>query len=207
MNEETPAALARVLPLFTFFDSHHAADVAEALVEHGLTQIEVVFRSAHAAAAIAAIREHTSLRVVAGTLISVDMVNIAREAGAHAGVAPHIDYEVLAHAQSIGFDFAPGIATPSEAYHATRAGASMVKVFPIASLGGPSYLKSLNAVYPNLRFIPSGGIGAGLIGDYLGLDSVSMVSGSWLSLSDAPQPVADSFSQAVAALVESVERA
>lgn len=207
MGEQTPGVLDRLLPLFTFSDFHHASDVAQVLVEHGFTQIEVAFRSQHAAAAITAIREHTSLRVVAGTLLSVDQVSTARDAGAHAGVAPHLDDEVLAHAQAVGFDFAPGIATPSEAYRAIGAGLMTVKVFPIASLGGPGYLKSLTAVYPELRFIPSGGVGADIIGDYLALDSVSMVSGSWLSLPKAGQPIGESFSQAVAALVEVVEQA
>lgn len=207
MGEETPGALARLLPLFTFADSRHASDVAQALEEHGLTQIEVALRSKHAETAIRAIRAHSSLRVVAGTLLSIDQLDTARDAGAHAGVAPHLDPEVLAHAQRVGFDFAPGIATPSEAHHAIRAGSTTVKVFPIASLGGPSYLKSLTAVYPNLSFIPSGGIGVAHIGDYLGLDFVSMVSGSWLSPPEAGKPVGEAFTAAVAGLVGAVEQA
>lgn len=184
-GESAQRARQRLLPLFTFADSRFARDVAHALFEHGFTHIEIAFRTPQAAASLEAIRDATPLRVVAGTLLSREHVDQAVAAGAHQGVSPHFDPAVLSHAQDIGFDFSPGVATPSEAFQAIQAGVSTVKVFPAATLGGPAFVRSLSAVYPHLSFIPSGGITPEDIADYLQVAQVSLVSGSWLA---APAP-------------------
>lgn len=179
-GESIRPGVDRLLPLFTFTDPSTAVEVADALSRAGFGHIEVAFRSVQAAEAIAAIRAAVEIRVVAGTLLTLENVDAARQAGAHAGVSPHWDEEILSHAQSVGFDFAPGVATPTEVFHALQAGVTTIKVFPAATLGGPGYLRALSAVYPSARFIPSGGIRSGDVPDYLALDTVSLVSGSWL---------------------------
>lgn len=81
--------------------------------------------------------------------------------GAHGGLSPHLDREVLEYCRDRGFPFVPGIATPSEAARALRAGATTLKVFPVEQLGGPSLIAALNSVYPEAAFIVSGGISQG----------------------------------------------
>jgi 2-dehydro-3-deoxyphosphogluconate aldolase/(4S)-4-hydroxy-2-oxoglutarate aldolase len=88
--------------------------------------------------------------------------------------------EVVAACRELGLPFFPGIATPSEVEQARRAGMRTVKVFPIAQLGGVSFLRAVSATYPDVRFLPSGGIDGKTLPEYLALPSVLACGGSWL---------------------------
>ena len=91
---------------------------------------------------------------------------------------------VVAAAHEIGLPFFPGVATPSELDRARGLGCRVVKVFPVSSLGGPAFLRSVAAPYPGMRFIPTGGINDRTIGQYLELPSVLACGASWLCAQD-----------------------
>jgi 2-dehydro-3-deoxyphosphogluconate aldolase / (4S)-4-hydroxy-2-oxoglutarate aldolase len=180
-QDDVIAKLARhrVLPL-AVLDADNAQSVGAALVQSGLPILEVTLRNRSALEAIRAARRVSGLCVGAGTVLSVDQAAAAFEAGAQFALAPGLNEEVVAHCRQLGLPFFPGIATATELDRACRLGLRVLKVFPIDSLGGPKFLRALSAVYPDVRFIPTGGIIATALTDYLDLPSVLACGGSWV---------------------------
>jgi 2-dehydro-3-deoxyphosphogluconate aldolase/(4S)-4-hydroxy-2-oxoglutarate aldolase len=170
-----------LMPLVSLRASDDPVAVAKAVEDGGVNTLEIAFRTDYAAEAIRLVRTHTSLRVIAGTVQSREEVDQAMTAGAHAGVSPHLDSDVLRYCQEQDFPFAPGIASPSEAAAALRLGATIVKVFPAKQLGGPEFLRALSDVYPDARFVVSGGVSLASLADYLAIEAVVSVSGSWMT--------------------------
>ena len=175
----------RIVPVTAFDDGDQAQDTARALIRGGVTCIEVTFRTAAAAEAIARAAEIDGLLVGAGTILSVEQLHSAVEAGARFGVAPCLNPDVVAAAQESGLPFFPGVATPTEIDRARELGIDTVKVFPAGLLGGPAFLKAMAAVYPDVGFIPTGGIDAASAPEYLAIPAVVAVGGSWIAPSDA----------------------
>jgi len=171
---------ARVLPVLTVTDLRTAAGACQALADAGLRCVEITYRTACADEAIAAASRIPGLVVGAGTVVDAEQVSAAVRAGARFGVAPGLSEDVVAAAREAGLPFFPGVATPSEADHARRLGCRVLKVFPAAPLGGPAFLRSVAAPFPGLRFIPTGGINAATIGQYLEVPAVVACGGSWL---------------------------
>ena len=180
--DEIRAALAscRVVPVATLEDPATAPAVVTALRAGGVDCIEVTFRHPRAAEAIEAAAAVDGVLVGAGTVISPEQVDEALAAGASFAVAPGLNQSVLERAQAVGLPFFPGVATPSEMERARVLGLSLVKVFPAEQLGGPAFLRAVAAVYPDLGFLPTGGIGPRNVGDYLALPAVVACGGSWL---------------------------
>lgn len=118
--------------------------------------------------------------VGAGTVLSPEQARAAFEAGAQFALAPGTSGEVVDCCRELGLPFFPGVATPTEIERARRLGRHTVKVFPIAQLGGVGFLRAVSATYPDVRFIPTGGIGPDSLADYLALESVVACGGSWL---------------------------
>jgi 2-dehydro-3-deoxyphosphogluconate aldolase/(4S)-4-hydroxy-2-oxoglutarate aldolase len=174
-------AEVRVVPVTSFETADQAQATGAALLRGGITCIEVTFRTSAAAAAIAQVRELDGLLVGAGTLLSAQQVREAFDAGAQFGVAPGTNLSVIETALELGLPFFPGVATPSEIEQARSLGIEIMKVFPAGPIGGPSFLKAVAAVYPEVRFIPTGGIDAGTVADYLAVPSVLAVGGSWIA--------------------------
>lgn len=170
-----------LMPLVSVRESDDISRLAQTLEQAGVNCLEIAFRTDFAPEAIRRITSTTTLRVFAGTLQSRGDVDTAIDAGAHGGLSPHLDREVLEYCRDRGFPFVPGIATPSEAARALRAGATTLKVFPVEQLGGPSLIAALNSVYPEAAFIVSGGISQQSVASYLEIDSVSSLSGSWMT--------------------------
>jgi 2-dehydro-3-deoxyphosphogluconate aldolase/(4S)-4-hydroxy-2-oxoglutarate aldolase len=174
-------AEVRVVPVTSFESADQARATGAALLRGGVTCIEVTFRTAAAAEAIAQVCELDGLLVGAGTLLSAQQVSDAVDAGAQFGVAPGTNPAVVQAARELGLPFFPGVATPSEIEQARSLGAEIMKVFPAGPIGGPSFLKAVAAVYPEVRFIPTGGIDAATVSDYLAVPSVLAVGGSWIA--------------------------
>lgn len=170
----------RFLPLVTVENADVAADYGQIAEESGLQILEVGFRTAQAHKAVAKLRSATDLIVVAGTLTSAHAVDLAIESGAHWGIAPNFDPEVLEHARRHKFQLVPGIATPSELGLAEKSGFSKVKLYPATQLGGVRYISALHAVFPEVELIPSGGISLEEVSLYLSTPGVTAVSGSWM---------------------------
>lgn len=170
-----------LMPLVSVLESDDLPELAAAVQQAGVNCLEIAFRTPHAADAIRRLTRSTTITVIAGTLQSRDEVDQAIAAGAHGGVSPHFDPDVLQYCLNQGFPFAPGIATPSEAASALRGGATSLKVFPVEQLGGPSFIEALHGVYPQATFIVSGGISEHTMAGYLAIDSVVSLSGSWMT--------------------------
>lgn len=176
---------ARVLPVLKLDDAGRATAIADALVAGGVPTVEVTLRTEAGAEAIAALAGRTDITVGAGTVLTPEQVDRVADAGAEFVVSPGFDPDVVARTLQRGLLPVPGIATPSELQAALRAGLDLVKVFPVAVLGGPSMLGALAAPFPGVRFLPSGGITLQTAPDYLALPTVLAVGGSWMVPADA----------------------
>jgi 2-dehydro-3-deoxyphosphogluconate aldolase/(4S)-4-hydroxy-2-oxoglutarate aldolase len=170
----------RILPVVTVDDPTQAEHVGRALVAGGIACMEIAFRSEAARNAVARAAEIEGLLVGAGTILSSAQAEAAHAAGAAFAVAPGTNDDVVEACAGLGLPFFPGVATPSEIERARSLGRRTLKVFPAAQLGGPSFLRAVTATYPEVRFLPTGGIGPENLVEYLAVPSVLAVGGSWL---------------------------
>ncbi|MFF2269002.1 bifunctional 4-hydroxy-2-oxoglutarate aldolase/2-dehydro-3-deoxy-phosphogluconate aldolase [Cellulosimicrobium cellulans] len=174
-------ARARVVPVVVVDDAEQGVLVAGALRDGGLPVAEVTFRTAGARAAIEAIaREVPDVLVGAGTVVNAAQVDEAVEAGARFLVSPGLSAAVVRRAQELGVPVLPGVATPSDVIAALDLGLDAVKLFPANVVGGPAAVKAFSAPFPGLRFVPTGGVSAANLLDYLALPSVLAAGGSWM---------------------------
>lgn len=145
-----------------------ALEAASVLVANGITGIEITFTTPDAAMAIEkCVERHGAEALIgAGTILTTDQVSAAQEAGAHFLVSPGTD-DVVANAMvATGLLTMTGVLSPSEIMQATRRGVHVMKVFP-GSLGGPDYLAALRGPFPDLKFMPTGGVTATNLGEWL----------------------------------------
>jgi 2-dehydro-3-deoxyphosphogluconate aldolase / (4S)-4-hydroxy-2-oxoglutarate aldolase len=171
----------RIVPVLTVESADDAERACEALVAGGLTSVEITFRTDAAAAAIRRASRIDGLLVGAGTVLSVEQLHAALDAGAKFAVAPSTNPAVVAEAQRAGLPFVPGAATPTEIEHARSLGCDIVKIFPASLVGGPAFIKAVSAVFPDVQFVPTGGITAENVGEYLALPSVLACGGTWIT--------------------------
>jgi 2-dehydro-3-deoxyphosphogluconate aldolase/(4S)-4-hydroxy-2-oxoglutarate aldolase len=173
-------ARARVVPVASLDHGEQAEATARALQRGGVDCIEVTFRTAAALEAIRAARTVPGVLVGAGTVLSPQQAAEAAEAGADFAVAPGTNPSVVAACGELGLPFFPGVATPSEIETARALGRTTLKLFPAAQAGGTGFIRAVSATYPDVRFLPTGGIGRDTAPEYLALPSVLAVGGSWL---------------------------
>lgn len=170
-----------VVPVVEITDARQAATLARTLLEAGLPCLEVTMRTAVALEAIRVIRrECPGMLLGAGTVRSPLMAEAAVHAGASFLVAPGFHPSVVDRALEIGVTIIPGVCTPTEIDLALDRGFSTLKFFPAEVAGGTRFLRAVDAVYPEARFIPTGGIEPGNLGDYLKLRNVLACGGSWM---------------------------
>ncbi len=170
----------RIVPVVVCSDAGRAEALGEALVRGGLPIAEVTFRTAAAVATITALARRDDLLVGAGTVLSVEQVERAAEAGARFIVSPGLDADVVRRSQALGLDVLPGCVTPSEIMAARRLGISTVKFFPAGSYGGATTIAALSAPFGDVRFVPTGGVSLANLADYLGQKCIPAVGGSWM---------------------------
>jgi 2-dehydro-3-deoxyphosphogluconate aldolase/(4S)-4-hydroxy-2-oxoglutarate aldolase len=173
-------AVVRVVCVLTVSDADDAERACRALLAGGLTAVEITFRTAAAGEAIRRVADIDGLLVGAGTVLGPEQLSSAVESGARFAVAPGTNDAVVKEAARAGVPFVPGVATPSEIEHARALGCRVLKVFPASLVGGPAFVKAMSAVYPDVRFVPTGGIGPDNLSDYLALPSVLACGGSWV---------------------------
>jgi 2-dehydro-3-deoxyphosphogluconate aldolase/(4S)-4-hydroxy-2-oxoglutarate aldolase len=172
---------ARLLPVVVLDDGAQAVPLALALLAGGLPVAEVTFRTSAAGEAIRRIAaEVPGVLVGAGTVLTPDQVRAARAAGARFLVTPGFNPAVVQAAIDEGLPIVPGINNPSGVEQAMAAGLSTVKFFPAEPSGGVAFLKALTGPYPDMRFVPTGGIGPGNLRSYLALPAVLACGGSWM---------------------------
>ena len=179
---------AGVVAVLVIDDANDAVLLARALLSGGVDVMELTLRTPAALDALRAIRrEVPEMTAGIGTILTVDQLHAAREAGAAFGVSPGCNPLLLAAAREAGFPFGPGIATPSDIEVALQHGAKLLKFFPAEQLGGLAYLRAIAAPYAHLglRYIPLGGLTAANAGTYLDDPLIAAIGGSWIAPRDA----------------------
>ena len=173
-----------IIPIVALDEPGTILPLAEALASGGLPLVEITFRTRVAAEAIRLLaRERPDMLIGAGTVLTVDTLAQARDAGARFAVAPGLNPKVVRAAKRMGMPFIPGVATPSEVEQAVSLECELLKFFPAEALGGVAMLAALYAPYAHLGlgFIPTGGVNESNLETYLRSDAVIAVGGTWLA--------------------------
>jgi 2-dehydro-3-deoxyphosphogluconate aldolase/(4S)-4-hydroxy-2-oxoglutarate aldolase len=181
---KTFEALSRigVVPVITIDRPQDAVPLARALLNGGIGCAEITFRTASAEEAIQRIGgECHEMLVGAGTVLTVQQAEQAIRAGAQYIVAPGFDAAVVEWCLGNGVPVLPGVATPTEINMALARGVKLLKFFPAEEIGGVRMLKALRAPYQEVQFIPTGGINARNLAEYLALPNVVACGGSWMA--------------------------
>jgi 2-dehydro-3-deoxyphosphogluconate aldolase/(4S)-4-hydroxy-2-oxoglutarate aldolase len=163
-------------------DPEGARRAVDALVDAGVLGIEVTYSTPDAAAVIAAVGEDHggSALVGAGTITSAAQASEAAAAGARFLVSPGLDDGIIAAMLATGLTTMAGALTATEVMRATRLGVDVVKLFP-GSLGGPSYLRSLRGPFPDVPFMPTGGVSADNVDDWFAAGAIAVGAGGELA--------------------------
>lgn len=170
-----------IVPVVVINRVADAAPLAKALCEGGLPCAEVTFRTAAAKDAIREMSEkYPEMLIGAGTVLSVEQVIQAVEAGAKFIVSPGFDPEVVDYCLSQDIPVFPGVITPSEICQAVKRGMNVVKFFPAEPFGGAETIKALSAPFKGLSFMPTGGINLQNMESYLRCPSIIACGGSWM---------------------------
>lgn len=170
----------RVVPVVVLHDAGPAGDLGAALAAGGIPVAEVTFRTAAAAAVLRRMAERDDLLVGAGTVLTPDQVDLAHDCGARFVVSPGLSAGVVHRCQEIGLPVLPGTSTATEVMQALALGVDTVKLFPAEQCGGVGMIRALAAAFPQVRFVPTGGISVETAPAYLDLPSVLAVGGSWM---------------------------
>lgn len=170
-----------IVPVIALDDVKDAEPLAKALVEGGLPCAEVTFRTAAAEESIRIMSsKFPELLVGAGTVLTTEQVDRAVNAGAKFIVSPGLNPKVVAYCVEKGIPVTPGCANPSDVEQAIELGLEVVKFFPAEAAGGLNMIKSMAAPYVNMKFMPTGGINASNICNYLDFGKIIACGGSWM---------------------------
>ena len=178
-------AACGVVPVVVLEDAAQAVPTAKALLKGGINAMEITFRTAAAKACIAKVAAEVPEMIVgAGTVVNVQQVHDAVEAGAKFLVSPGSDAEVIAEAIKLGVPITPGVVTPSEIMIGLKLGLKVFKFFPAENYGGLKTIKALSGPFPQIRFIPTGGINQNNAAEYFKNPKILAVGGSWMCTKD-----------------------
>ena len=183
-------SLAPVIPVLIIDDVAHARPIAEALVAGGLPVLEVTLRTPVALDAISEMTKVEGAVVGAGTVLNERDLDASLQAGARFIVSPGLTEKLGKKAIASGIPFLPGIATAGDIMRGLDIGLSRFKFFPATAIGGIPALKALAAPFRQCRFCPTGGITQATAPDWLALDAVPCVGGSWLVPPGRPDALA-----------------
>ena len=170
----------RLIPVVALDRAEDAEPMADALCAGGLRCAEITLRTDAALDSIQALAGREEFLIGAGTVHSAEQAKAAVEAGAQFVVTPGFNPRTVMWCQENQVPVFPGIATPTDLELALEHGVETVKFFPAETLGGVNTLKAFSGPYGQMRFIPTGGIHAGNLADYLALPSVLACGGSWM---------------------------
>ena len=173
-----------VVPVVVLEDAKDAVPLAKALVEGGLPCAEVTFRTEAAEESIRLMAEQfPDMLVGAGTVLTKEQVDAAA-AGARFIVSPGFDPEIVDYCLKKEIPVYPGCVSPSEVAQAVKRGLKVVKFFPAEPAGGLPMIKAMAAPYAGLKFMPTGGINAKNLEEYLSCDKIICCGGSWMVKGD-----------------------
>ncbi len=171
-----------VVPVMVIESLDDAVPLAKALVEGGLKVLEITLRTEPALEAIRAIKEAVPDAIVgAGTIINVETLQASIDAGAEFIVTPGSTPAIIDAALAAGIPILPGVNTPSEAMVLLEKGITAMKFFPAEAAGGIPMLKAIAGPLPQIQFCPTGGVSPVNAPDYLALNNVACVGGSWMA--------------------------
>jgi 2-dehydro-3-deoxyphosphogluconate aldolase/(4S)-4-hydroxy-2-oxoglutarate aldolase len=186
---------AGIIPIVVIEDPSKAVQLGRTVLDSGLDLIEITMRTQRAMEAIRILtKELPGMLVGAGTVFSVPVAKEALSAGASFIVSPHLDEEIVAYCARKKVVCIPGVFTPSEVQRAIKAATVgrqvrsvkdlplVVKIFP-ASTGGPGHITAMKAVFPDVRFLPLGGVNAGNLAEYIKAGAWA-VGGTWICKKD-----------------------
>ena len=174
-----------IVPVIKLDDAKDAKPLAKALCDGGLPCAEVTFRTACAAEAIKIMTtDFPEMLVGAGTVLTIEQVDAAVTAGAKFIVSPGLNPKIVKYCVDKGIPVTPGTSNPSDIEQAIELGLDVVKFFPAEAAGGINMIKAMAAPYVNIKFMPTGGINANNITNYLDFPKIIACGGSWM-VSDA----------------------
>jgi 2-dehydro-3-deoxyphosphogluconate aldolase/(4S)-4-hydroxy-2-oxoglutarate aldolase len=188
-DAEVIMTLAPVIPVLIIDDAAHARPIAEALVAGGLRALEVTLRTPVALDAIREMAKVEGAVVGAGTVLNEHDLYASVQAGARFIVSPGLTEPLSKKALASGIPFLPGVATAGDIMRGLDIGLCRFKFFPAAAAGGIPALKAFSSPFPQCRFCPTGGITQENAAEWLALDTVSCVGGSWLVPRGSPDPI------------------
>ncbi len=180
-----------VIPVIVIEDANDAEPLAEALLEGGMDVIEVTCRTNAATEAMTRIKKaFPEILLGAGTVVTPDQAKMCIDVGVNFGLAPGLNPDTVNYFKENNTLFIPGIMTPSEIEQGLSLGLKMLKFFPAGAAGGITMLKNFAGPYTStgVKFCPTGGINIDNMNDWLSLDVVSAIGGSWLA---TKQQIAD----------------
>ncbi len=177
--------LIGIVPVIAIDDANDAELLAQALIDGGLPCAEITFRTAAAKESISRIsKKYPEMLVGAGTVLNIDQVKTAVDAGSKFIVSPGLNPKVVEYCVANKIPITPGTATPSDVERAIELGLEVVKFFPAEGNGGLPYLKAISGPYNKMKFIPTGGIDETNILSYLKFDKIVACGGSWMVKQD-----------------------
>lgn len=175
----------RLIPVVTIENSENAIPLGQALIEAGLPIIEITFRTLAAEQSISVLSKNMSnIFVGAGTVLTIEQIKKAVNAGAQFIVTPGFNPKIIDYCLSNKIPIIPGVNTPTMVEWALDRGLKVVKFFPANLSGGTKMLESLAGPYPEMKFVPTGGINNESLVDYLKLSNVLACGGSWIVKKD-----------------------
>ncbi len=170
-----------IVPVVKIDDANDAVPLAKALIAGGLPVAEVTFRTDAAEEAIRLISENCpEMFVGAGTVLTCEQVDKAVNAGAKFIVSPGLNPKVVKYCVDKNIPVTPGCANPSDIEQAIELGLEVVKFFPAEAAGGLNMIKAMSAPYGNIKFMPTGGISAKNLNEYLSFSKILACGGSWM---------------------------
>ena len=174
-----------IVPVIALDHVEDAAPLAKALCDGGLPCAEVTFRTAAAEESIRIMAEQfPEMLVGAGTVLTTEQVDRAVNAGAKFIVSPGLNPKVVKYCVEKGIPVTPGCSNPSDVEVAIELGLDVVKFFPAEQAGGIAMIKAMAAPYVGLKFMPTSGINAGNLTEYLSCDKILCCGGSWMVKGD-----------------------
>ena len=174
-----------IIPVVVLDDAAKAVPLAKALLAGGINICEITFRTAAAEEAIRQIALNVPEMIVgAGTVLTKEQLKAATDAGAKFIVSPGSDLEVIRYAKELGVYMLPGAVTPTEVMQLIKEDIKVIKFFPAENYGGLKTIKALSAPFPNVKFVPTGGVSLSNLTTYLEFNKIAAVGGSWLCTKD-----------------------
>ena len=174
-----------IVPVIKLTDANNAVPLCRALANGGLPVAEITFRTAAAEESIRRVaQELPEVLVGAGTVLTIEQVNTAMNAGAKFIVTPGFDEEVTRYCVENNIPIFPGCPTTSDIQKAIKCGLKVVKFFPAEAMGGLAAIKAVAAPYGGMLFMPTGGVNEKNLNDYLAFEKIIACGGSWMAKED-----------------------